>query len=416
MSRWIRFGAGCGLVLLLLGSAPAPGNEQAPKRLRIGVLVSLTGLWSTLGRNTQAALKAGAATINAQSNRRHERYRLELLVRDTRLVPETALEKLKELHQQGVNLVIGPQSSAELELLKPYADAHDILLISHSSTASSLAVPDDNVFRFCPGEKLEAQAIVALMWRDGIRTIVPFWRADLGNEGLHDSVRAAFLARGGTVTDGFRYLPATADFSAGIAAVSSQVAHARAGANPSAVAVYLAAFDKVVDIFETASADSTLNSTPWYGSDGAAHSAALLSSPRAAAFAASVGFPNPLFGLDPANETVWRPLSAEIRQATGAAPDAFALAAYDALFVAYRALQQSRGGADFAALKAAFAKTANSYTGVTGPTTLDAAGDRVFSNFDFWAIRSINGHPAWVVVGRHVGGTLHWNENSRSSP
>lgn len=416
MSRWIRFCAGCGLVLLLLGSATAADNVYAPKRLRIGVLVSLTGLWSTLGRNTQAALNSGAARLNAESDRTGEGYRIELLVRDTRLVPEVALKQLEDLDQKGVKVVIGPQSSAELELLKPYADAHNILLVSQSSTASSLAVAGDNVFRFCPGEKLEAQAIVALLSRDGIRVIVPFWRGDLGNDGLHDSVRAAFVARGGAVADGYRYDPATTDFSAGIAAVSSQVARARAGADPSTIAVYLGAFDKVVAIFQAASADSVLNTTAWYGSDGTANSAALLSSPRAAAFAASVGFPNPVFGLDPASETAWRPLATEIHQATGAAPDAFALAAYDSLFVAYRALQQSRGGRDFAALKSAFANAANSYTGATGPTILDAAGDRVFSSFDFWAIRPVDGHPSWVVVGRHVGGTLHWNEKPSLTP
>jgi branched-chain amino acid transport system substrate-binding protein len=88
------------------------------------------------------------------------------------------LEALKELAQKGVTVVIGPQSSAELALLKPYADAHDILLISQGSTASSLVIAGDNVFRLCPDDTLEAQAIVALMWHDGIGTLTPCWRGD----------------------------------------------------------------------------------------------------------------------------------------------------------------------------------------------------------------------------------------------
>lgn len=151
------------------------------------VLVSLTGSWSTLGRNTESALEIGAARINAQSDARHAGYRIELFVRDTRLVPELALEALKELHRKGVTVVIGPQTSAELALLRPYADARHIPLISQASTASSLAIAGDNIFRFCPGDTLEAQAITALMWHDGIRTLVPLWRGDAGNDGLHDS-------------------------------------------------------------------------------------------------------------------------------------------------------------------------------------------------------------------------------------
>ena len=60
------------------------------------------------------ALKIGAAQINAQSDVEHSGYRIELFVHDTQLVPELALEALKELAQTGVKIVIGPQSSAEL--------------------------------------------------------------------------------------------------------------------------------------------------------------------------------------------------------------------------------------------------------------------------------------------------------------
>ncbi|MBZ5662068.1 MAG: ABC transporter substrate-binding protein [Acidobacteriia bacterium] len=407
MNRCIRFCTSCGLILVLACSTATASDLYVQKKLRIGVLVSLTGLWSTLGRNTEVALEIGSAKINAQSDAAHAGYRIELLVRDTHLVPELALEALKELAQKGVTVVIGPQSSAELALLRPYANAHDILLISQGSTASSLAIAGDNVFRLCPDDTLEAQATVALMWHDGIRTLVPFWRGDAGNDGLHDSVRAAFIARGGAVADGYRYDPATTDFTAAIAAVSREVAYARASANPSTVAVYLAAFDKVVDIFEMAFTDAVLNTSTWYGSDGMANSSALLSAPVGAAFAASVGYPNPLFGLDPANQSAWQPLATEIQHVSGVAPDAFALAAYDALFLTYRALQQSQAGKNFAALKAAFVATANSYTGVTGSTTLNAAGDRVFSDFDFWAIRPVNGLLSWIIIGRYIGGTLY---------
>lgn len=407
MKRRLRMCGRCGLLLLLACSTAAAQDFHVRKKLGIGVLVSLTGSWSTLGRNTEAALEIGAAQINAKSDAQHAGYRVNLLVRDTRLSPELALEELKELDRRGVKVVIGPQSSDELALLKPYADAHNILLISQSSTASSLAIAGDNVFRFCPDDTLEAEAIVALMWQNGIRTLVPFWRGDAGNDGLHDSVLAAFLTRGGFVTDGYRYDPATTDFSTPITEVSSQVSQARVGADPSTVAVYLAGFDEVVEIFQMASTNSVLNITNWYGSDGIADSYALLSAPVAATFAASVGFPNPAFGLDPATENAWQPLAAKVEQATGVAPDAFALAAYDALFVAYPAFEESRGGRDFAALKAAFVAIADSYTGVTGPITLNQAGDRVFADFDFWAIRPVEGLLFWVVIGRYIDGTLY---------
>ena len=91
--------------------------------------------------------------------------------------------------------VIGPQSSAEVARIKPYADANNILVISQGSTASSLAIPGDNILRFCPNDTREAEALVALLQHDGIRAIVPLWRNDAGNNGLHDSVQIRFQVR-----------------------------------------------------------------------------------------------------------------------------------------------------------------------------------------------------------------------------
>src|SRR5205807_6537636 len=171
---------------------------------------------------------------------------------------------------------IGPQSSAEVAMIKPYADAHDILVISQGSTASSLSIPGDNIFRFCPNDMHEADAIVALMWHDGIRTIVPLLRNDAGNNGLHDSVKAAFENLGGTVTAGYQYQPATTDFSAATSSIASQITTLLiAGADANSVAIYLAAFDEVVGVFHSAANNSTLSSIHWYGSDGVALSAAL---------------------------------------------------------------------------------------------------------------------------------------------
>jgi len=190
-------------------------------------------------------------------------------------------------------------------MIKPYADAHNILVISQGSTASSLVISGDNIFRFCPNDMREAEAIVALMWHDGIRTIVPLWRDDAGKNGLHDSVKANFEKLGGTVTTGYQCQPATTDFSAATTSVASQITtFLIAGADPKSVAIYLAAFDEVVSVFHSAANNSTLSSTHWYGSDGVALSAALTGDLNAAAFAASAGYLNPTFGLPDALQSL----------------------------------------------------------------------------------------------------------------
>jgi branched-chain amino acid transport system substrate-binding protein len=396
----------CVLLLALVGSAAKTeaGQRQSRRAINVGVLVSLTGSWSSLGKNTVAALQLAADQLETAS-RGPKRFRL--LVLDTRLDPSRALKAIRDLDRRGVRIVIGPQSSAELAMINPYADAHNILVVSQGSTASSLAIPGDNIFRFCPNDTREAEAIVALLRHDGIRAIVPLWRNDAGNNGLHDSVQIRFQALGGTVTPGFRYEPTTTDFSAATGSVASQIQSLmNSGANPSAIAVYLAAFDEVVDVFHSGEGDTTLSNSAWYGSDGVALSAALTDDSSAAAFAASVGYPNPIFGLSDALRSEWEPIADAIEARTGITPDAFALSAYDTLFVVQRALRDLKQFKSFADFTEAFIREANTYEGVTGSTALDPAGDRLNRDFDFWAVRLENGSYSWVRIGTYNNGVL----------
>jgi len=198
-----------------------------------------------------------------------------------------------------------------------------IIFLWSARVARRLRLPSlgHNIFRFCPNDTREAEALVALLQHDGIRAIFPLWRNDAGNNGLHDAVQIRFQAFGGRVASGFRYEPTTTDFSVATNSVASQIANlVGGGINPSAIAVYLAAFDEAVDVFHSAEANSTLANTAWYGSDGVALSAALTGDSSAAGFAASVGYPNPIFGLPDALRNRWQPIADEIEARSGITP------------------------------------------------------------------------------------------------
>ena len=399
------------VLILLLAAANSLRSEQPPlhshREFKIGVLASLTGSGNSLGQDTVAALQIATDQLDAEAKANQGGYRFHLFVRDTQQDPVKALAAIRDLDKRGVQIIVGPQTSAEVAMIKPFADAHNILVISQGSTASSLAIAGDNIFRFCPNDKREAAAIVALMQHDGIHAIVPLWRNDAGNNGLHDSVKAAFENIGGTVTSGFQYQPTTTEFSAATASVASQIQSlVTAGADPNSIAIYLAAFDEAVGVFHSAAANPTLSSARWYGSDGVALSAALTGDASASAFAASAYYPNPTFGLDDALQNLWQPVADAIEARTGITPDAFALSAYDALFVVERALRVTGNLKDFSSFKSAFVDAANAYSGVTGSTALDTAGDRLSADFDFWAVRQVNGTFSWVRIGTYTNGAI----------
>ena len=394
----------CGLILPFIGQAGGDQSAQlhSQRVFKIGVLATLTGSGFTLGQDTVAALQIAEEQLEADAISQHGGYRFKFFVRDTQHDPSKALEAIKDLDRRGVQIIIGPQTSSEVKMIKPYADAHNILVVSQGSTASSLAISGDNIFRLCPDDVLEAKAIVALMQHDGIQAIAPLWRNDAGNNGLHDSVKAQFEALGGTVTQGFQYEPTTTDFSAATSSIASQITNLQGGGTQaSTIAVYLAAFDEVVDVFHNVqsnpNATALLPPRHWYGSDGVALSAALTGDANAATFAASVDHPNPTFGLPDSLQSEWQPISDEIEARTGIKPDAFALSTYDALFVIQRALEDVGDLKDFAAFKAAFVSEAHAYSGITGSLALNSAGDRANGDFDFWAVRN----DTWVRTGTY---------------
>lgn len=398
------------MLALALGLAACDDNSSGPstdsKQLVVGALLSLTGGGQTLGRTSEAALHLAADDLNAHFTDEGSPTRVSLRVTDTGLDPATALDRLRTLAGEGVRIFIGPQSSSEVAALKSFADSAGVILLSQGSTASSLSIPDDNVFRLVPDDSHEGQATVTLAARDGIQTIVPLWREDAGNQGLHDAVERLFPGQGGTVTAGAHYPPGTTDFSAQLDAIRSQVGDAITQHGAAAVAVYLAAFEESALIFAQANGDPTLSQVKWYGGDGMVQSAAVVADPTAAEFAASTAFRAPTYGLDDQLLAQDANLLATIGARSGLTPDAFTLAAYDALHVAALAYAEV-GLASVPAYRTELLRQAQGYTGATGPTELNANGDRAAGEYDFYQVCA--GTPAsWkrVEAYRATGGTI----------
>lgn len=358
----------------------------------IGALLSLTGEWSTLGRNCQTVITMALESANLAQRSSGSPLVFVADVRDTRLVPTNALQQLKELAAQGVRIVIGPQSSSEAAAVRDFANQNGILLVSPSSTAGSLAIPDDNLFRFCPDDSQEIAAMVALMKEDGVGAVVAAWRDDVGNQGLHDAMARLFPTA--VQSPGTRYAAATKEFTAVVADLSAQVAAAKV-AYPNDTVVYLAAFDEAADLFGAAASDPVLSSVRWYGSDGVALSEALRSNPSAVAFGQGRGFPCPIYGLDDRYRSVWQPVANRLKSVWGAEADAFTMAAYDAVQIAVGAYLGLGSHPGFTDLKAAFLAETKTYAGGTGPVVLNAAGDRASGAFDFWSLRQVDGLGAW---------------------
>jgi branched-chain amino acid transport system substrate-binding protein len=140
----VRRGAGAlaaiATMAVVVSCADSP-TESREHEVLLGGLFSLTGNWSTLGRASQAAMELAVEDVNRYLEGNAAEIRFATAIEDTGLEPQLALEKAQALRARGVQLLIGPQSSAEVAHLKSFVDANGLLLVSQSSTAGSLAIP-----------------------------------------------------------------------------------------------------------------------------------------------------------------------------------------------------------------------------------------------------------------------------------
>ena len=380
--------------------------EDSSNKVIIGGLFGITGTWPTLGKTSRAALEIAIEDINEEYKGNEKNVKFASSVKDTVLKPELALELLMEFYDSGIKLVIGPMSSAEVSFIKPFTVGKDIIIVSQSSTAGNLGIVDDNIFRFAPDDGLEGEAITALLLSDGMDSIIPIFRADAGNEGVIDATKDAFaeamgMGTMGIVDEGIGYGPViddTVDFPKIVrdlsVLVSAQILPADNGLDKTNIAVLLAGFDEVVQIFKEASLaeyEDTLGSVKWYGTDGIVLSQALLTNEGGSSeFAESRTYLSPTLGLDPDTmKRIWGPIATEITKRTGIIPDAFALSVYDiawTLAEAYLNTEDPKDPDSFEAFKVAFVSAADT-KGITGSTELNEKGDRKSANFDFWGVR-----------------------------
>ena len=379
-------------------------EEQNFTTINVGAMLSLTGNWSTLGIPSKAAIEIAVEEINADFEARNVPFRFSSSVYDTKL--DTALAKtyMSNALNSGIRLIIGPQSSAEVGAIKSIADGGKMLVVSQGSTASSLAIANDAIYRYCPGDAIEGGAIASSIYDEGKRGLVVVARDDAGNIGLQNSVKTAFDAKASTTVEYVTPYPTTtSDYTSLLNDIKTRITTLSATYGDTAVGVYLASFDEAVDIFNQANGDSLLQSVNWYGGDGFIKSNAILSSTAACDFAIATSYYAPEFGLPMSAQPKWQPLTAAILSRCGQQPDAYAIAAYDAMWVIARTIEANNGvPADAANLRNSFVAQTAQFSGATGTITLNASGDRSNGSFDYWGLQKVNGVYSWKFVKKSL--------------
>ena len=115
------------IILLLILTIPSK-KTFANEKIKIGLLIPLSGHYSTIGQSIIKATKLAVDKIDSPL--------IEILPRDTESDPATTLRRAKELSQLGVKIIIGPVFSDSLIYLDELKDI-TFLSLTNKDTYSS---------------------------------------------------------------------------------------------------------------------------------------------------------------------------------------------------------------------------------------------------------------------------------------
>ena len=272
----------------------------------------------------------------------------------------------------GPSLYIGPSTSGNSERVLSYANNNNIVLLSHSSTAASLAIAGDNLFRLVPTDSRQGVILGDLIARDsGVTDLVMAIRNDTWGRGV-DSSTTARLGDGVNITR-VSFAEANANWTdvgqkLG-AAVENASTSAGSKTNGKAAVLFIGFDGDYVEIAAQSRTATSLASVTWFGPDGVGNSEVVLANATALAFAKNVSMTTVIFTA--ADNDINRRLAASI-------PDAvYGPSAYDSVFVMGNAMKAAFDGGTVSpqTVKNAIPEAARSYSGALGNIALDANGD-----------------------------------------
>ncbi|MDA4131222.1 MAG: ABC transporter substrate-binding protein [Thaumarchaeota archaeon] len=371
--------------------------------ITIGDMTDLTDGLSSIGIRIKASTEQAAVDINAwiQNTSWAGKVTFKVDSEDYAIDNTKASSILNTWATQGVSVFVGPENSGTAGALLQAVNSNHIVMISPSSTSHALAISNDYLFRLAPTDDIQGKADARMMYNNGVRGLIIVYRQDTYGSGLANYTAANFKADGGQVLAQIPYDTTTTNFGPIVQTMQTdwQSAIKQTGLNSSNVAFQAISFGEFGPLVVSAQQNtpSILNTTqPWYGSDGQEGDTTITNSTHATAVE-QVRLPSTVFGYT--NSTKTAVLCAEILAATHNSCESYSINAYDGVWLAALSVLAC-GSNDGQCIQKILPSVAANYYGVSGWTTLNAAGDRAASDYQVWCVvKGTANSGAWNYCG-----------------
>ena len=378
--------------ILVRGSDVSINDE-----VNIGLIAPLTGDLESIGAQIKQASILGLKHFNEylMGEDTSAGWYLNMTIRDSYANKTIALAEIEDLHDNhGIKVVLGPATSENVNHTKPFADKNNMLLVSCCSTAHSLAIPGDSLYRLAPDDNNQGMAIAKLMEDQGIDVMIPVFRNDIWGSGLNASSTKFFVALGGKADSGIIYDPDSEDSpNATSSLLSEKIQKYIVEYGADKVAVLFIGFSEVVDFMTSASKYDNLNGVRWFGADAIARDDKLIKNLMAREFSEMTQFMTVQFAASADTEKYDIVRNYFIKE-SGMAPSSYAYSSYDAVWLVGLSMLDTNS-TDITNIKRVLSDIAENYTGAIGNTALNTAGDLKHANYEISGIRD----DKWTRLG-----------------
>jgi len=401
------------LVVILAGTTayfalrPA-GTAGGTVTYVIGVEIAVSGPYAADGPLRRDGAFLAINQMNAQLQAAGSPIRFERVHVDSEGTAARAIAQFESLVAAGVQVVVGPLSSAEVGAIAPLADTNRVVAISPSATAPRLAL-DDFVFRVAPNDAFQARALTTLLDSFGITKVAVMARDDdygRGIANLTESILEAAPYNG--QVERVMYSTTTTDYSADVGVLSTRVSSF--GTGPDRAVLLVAFEDDGIAILNLARQDNALSAVRWFGSESVKRPKFLDASTPTEIKDFLVARNLTGFFPSPQRSPVVEKFEADYLAAYGRAPSPYAYYSYDAAMLAMLSILRA-GVYDGAAIRSVLPEVGRTYIGASGHKVFDQYGDYAAADYRIWHVTLDASTYAFTEIGTwfYASDTIAWD-------
>jgi branched-chain amino acid transport system substrate-binding protein len=375
----------------------------AGKTIQIGYISS-----TTVGLETAPALVHDLMQTDYNAYAAELGYDVEFqwLIDDATGQAAVHLEKVQGFKSMDINVFIGGGWSSMASAALSYCNDNDMLMWSSSSTSPLLAIADDNLFRMCPDDTIQAPAISRMIQSMGVKYIVCIYRGDAWADGIMNFFEPHFVSNGGVILDKIRYAGEATEFANYLQQAEDKLGPAVAEYGVDKCGVEVIAFSESAVMVSQAEDFPTVYGVKWFGSDGTALTQQHVDdAPRQsehlhiystlAAPAETVKF-----------TTLYDKYYALVSQPFGY----YSACSYDIGWLITKTMLEAQTVDALELIPLQWTSAYNAF-GSSGWNQLNAAGDRASSNYQIWGYGDIGSGVDHVVYGMYdaISDSVSWN-------